>query len=60
MPRGADPWHSAGYLGTLLEAWLKTYGHHHPDYLPDAVNKITARETKPERTINVSGAKLVR
>ena len=58
--RGADPWQAAGYLGMSLEVLLKTYGHHHPDYLSDAVNKIAARETKPERTTDVSGAKLVR
>jgi integrase len=60
MQRGADPWQAAGYLGMSLEVLLKTYGHHHPDYLSDAVNKIAARETKPERTTDVSGAKLVR
>jgi integrase len=56
MQRGADPWQAAGYLGMSLEVLLNTYGHHHPDYLSDAVNKITSRETKAERTENVSGA----
>jgi hypothetical protein len=30
MQKGADPWQAAGY---------QHYGHHHPDYLSDAVEK---------------------
>lgn len=56
MQRGADPWQAAGYLGMSLDVLLNTYGHHHPDYLSDAVDKITHRETKTERTSLVSGA----
>jgi integrase len=48
MQRGADPWQAAGYLGMSLEVLLNTYGHHHPDYLSDAVQKIARREK--ERT----------
>ena len=44
MQRGADPWQAAGYLGMSLEVLLNTYGHHHPDYLSDAVEKIAMRE----------------
>lgn len=44
MQRGADPWQAAGYLGMSLEVLLNTYGHHHPDYLSDAVEKIAKRE----------------
>jgi hypothetical protein len=39
-----------------LEVLLNTYGHHHPDYLSDAVEKIAQRETKAERKKDVSGA----
>jgi hypothetical protein len=39
-----------------LEVLLNTYGHHHPDYLSDAVEKIVQRDTKPERKQDVSGA----
>lgn len=60
MQRGADPWQAAGYLGMSLNVLLSNYGHHYPDYLSDAVNKISERETKAERTQHVSGAKLVR
>jgi hypothetical protein len=56
MQRGADPWQAAGYLGMSLEVLLNTYGHHHPDYLSDAVEKIVQRDTKPERKQDVSGA----
>ncbi len=39
-----------------LDVLLNTYGHHHPDYLSDAIDKITRRETKIERSEIVSGA----
>ncbi|ODM75720.1 tyrosine-type recombinase/integrase [Bradyrhizobium elkanii] len=50
MQRGADPWQAAGYLGMSLDVLLNTYGHHHPDYLSDAVEKIAKRERKVEGT----------
>jgi len=46
MQNGTDPWQAAGYLGMSVETLLKVYGHHHPDYLSDAVEKMTA---KPKR-----------
>ena len=55
MQRGADSWQAAGYLGMSLEVLLNTYGHRHPDYLSDAVEKITMRE-RGERKALVSGA----
>ncbi len=56
MQKGADPWQAAGYLGMSLEVLLNTYGHHHPDYLSDAVEKIAMREAADERKPHVSGA----
>jgi integrase len=56
MQKGADPWQAAGYLGMSLEILLNTYGHHHPDYLSDAVEKIAKREPTGERKAHVSGA----
>src|SRR6266702_1357535 len=56
MQRGADPWQAAGYLGMSLEVLLNTYGHHHPDYLSDAVEKIVQRDRTAERKRDVSGA----
>ena len=35
---------AAGFLGMSLKVLLNTYGHHHPDYLSDAVEKIARRE----------------
>ncbi|MGD9921170.1 MAG: tyrosine-type recombinase/integrase [Pseudorhodoplanes sp.] len=55
MQRGADPWQAAGYLGMSLEVLLNTYGHHHPDYLSDAVEKIAKGETKAERKPTETG-----
>ncbi|MEH2510440.1 hypothetical protein V1291_001794 [Nitrobacteraceae bacterium AZCC 1564] len=57
MQAGTDPWQAAGYLGMSLEVLLNTYGHHHPDHMSDAVEKIAKRpERKPERKKDVSGA----
>jgi hypothetical protein len=39
-----------------LEILLNTYGHHHPDYLSDAVDTITKRHSVAERKAHVSGA----
>jgi integrase len=56
MQRGADPWQAAGYLGMLLEVLLNTYGHHHPDYLSDAVEKIAKREPVSGHKAQSSGS----
>ena len=56
MQKGADPWQAAGFLGMSLEVLLNTYGHHHPDYLSDAVQKIAMREPASERKAHISGA----
>jgi hypothetical protein len=56
MQKGADPWQAAGYLGMSLEVLLDTYGHHRPDYLSDAVEKIAMRTPGHERKAHVSGA----
>lgn len=58
MQRGADPWQSAGYLGMSLEVLLNTYGHHHPDYLSDAVEKIAKRERQVEGNQSIFGSTL--
>ncbi|GAB1715379.1 MAG: phage integrase [Nitrobacter sp.] len=55
MQRGADPWQAAGYLGMSLDVLLNTYGHHHPHYLSDAVEKIAKHETKIERKPTENG-----
>jgi hypothetical protein len=53
MQRGADSWQAAGYLGMSLEVLLNTYGHRHPDYLSDAVEKITMRETRRTKSARI-------
>ncbi len=55
MQRGADPWQAAGYLGMSLEVLLNTYGHHHPDYLSDAVEKIAKRDSAPRQAVTAAG-----
>jgi integrase len=50
MQRGADPWQAAGYLGMSLDVLLNTYGHHHPNYLSDAVEKIAKAKRRSNRS----------
>jgi integrase len=45
MQNGTVHWQAAGYLGMSVETLLRVYGHHHPDYLNDAVAKMTAKPT---------------
>lgn len=56
MQKGADPWQAAGYLGMLLEVLLNTYGHHHPDYLSEAVEKIAMRVDRRTKGARISGS----
>ena len=46
MQRGADPWQAAGFLGMSVQVLLDTYGHHHPDYMREAAQAITAKDRK--------------
>jgi hypothetical protein len=38
-----------------LKVLLNIYGHHHPDYLSDAVEKIAKRDFVPRQTVTTSG-----
>jgi integrase len=40
MQNGADMWATAGMLGMTVEMLQEVYGHHHPDFQRDAVNRI--------------------
>jgi integrase len=51
MQNGTDLWQAAGYLGMSVETLERTYGHHHPDHLQDAVANITAKPRKAERKV---------
>lgn len=57
MQNGTEPWQAAGYLGMSVETLLKVYGHHHPDYLSDAVEKMTAKPRKRGSTATASPQK---
>jgi hypothetical protein len=47
---------AADYPGMSLDVMLNTYGHHHPHYLSDAVEKIAKHETKIERKPTENGS----
>jgi integrase len=40
MQRGMDPWDASGYFGLSMQTLLEVYGHHHPDHLRDAADKM--------------------
>jgi integrase len=42
MQHRTDLWTAAGYLGMTVEVLERIYGHH-PDYLSEAIEGITAR-----------------
>ena len=67
MQGRGDPRESAEYLGMTLETLLRTYGHHHPDYLTAARDvfdrapqerhslRATDREQTSSNVIKISG-----
>jgi integrase len=57
MQNGTEPWQAAGYLGMSVETLINVYGHHHPDHLADAVEKITAKPRKRGATATASPQK---
>src|SRR6266700_2453694 len=46
MQAGTDLWTAAGYIGMTVEVLERIYGHHHPDYLGEAVENITQQARK--------------
>lgn len=40
MQAGVDKWEAAGFLGMNVEMLDRVYGHHHPDHLRHAAEKI--------------------
>jgi hypothetical protein len=40
--QGVDLWTVGGYLGMAVEVLEHIHGHHHPDYLSEAMEAITA------------------
>jgi integrase len=53
MQSGTNPAEAAGYLGMSLETLWEVYGHHHPDYQPEAAAADGRRKDAAPR---VSGA----
>lgn len=40
VQRGMDPWDASGYFGLSLDTLIRVYGHHYPDHLRDAAEKM--------------------
>jgi integrase len=40
MQSGMDTWLASGYFGMTVEVLLNVYGHHHPDHLREAADKM--------------------
>jgi integrase len=45
MQNSCDPWQAAGYLGMSVKVLIDVYGHHHPDFMKEAVTKIVGKST---------------
>src|SRR5262249_10918615 len=43
MQAGMDTWQAAGFLAMSTETLLRTYGHHHPNYMRSAAEAIGRR-----------------
>ena len=55
MQQGTDVWQASGFLGMSPQVLINVYGHHHPDYMQDAANRIG----KNDRNKNVPVVKSV-
>jgi integrase len=54
MQNGADLWQAAGMLGMTVEMLQDRYGHHHPEFQRDAVNRLAASpgQDRDRNTVN--------
>jgi integrase len=43
MQAGMDLWDASGYFGMTVQVLTEVYGHHHPDHLRDAADKMGRR-----------------
>jgi integrase len=50
MQTGTPTWIAAGFLGMSEKTLIDTYGHHHPEFLQDAVDNMTK---KPRQRVGV-------
>lgn len=46
MQRGMDPWDASGYFGLNLQTLMDVYGHHHPDHLREAAQKMARPKSR--------------
>lgn len=46
MQLGVDIWEAAGYLGMSEQVLRDVYGHHHPDFMRNAADKITRKRAR--------------
>ena len=46
MQSGADTWSVAGYLGMTVQMLERVYGHHHPDFMRNAVDALDRRRIR--------------
>lgn len=55
MQNGAPLWQAAGYLGMSEKTLRDTYGHHHPDYMADAVAAISGKPVRGAQVVSMVG-----
>jgi integrase len=46
MQNGVDRWEAAGFLGMSEQMVERVYGHHHPDFMTNAADRITRKREK--------------
>jgi integrase len=51
MQNGAPIWQAAGYLGMSEKTLRDNYGHHHPDFMSEAVAAVERRPQKPQSLV---------
>jgi len=54
MQQGCDIWEASGYLGMSPKVLIDNYGHHHPDYMSEAMtfDHQEAEKKKRSRTLS--------
>lgn len=54
MQAGVDKWEASGFLGMSVQMLDRVYGHHHPEHLKEAANRIGYRNAKRTQPLVVS------
>jgi hypothetical protein len=55
MQNGMDPWDASGYFGLNLQTLLDVYGHHHPNHLREAAEKMARPKVRRQVADRKSG-----